>query len=150
MQEVPMDDPGRAAGGAMGEYAYQSSGGERPVMDVLKDIFGNVEEMVRSELRLARAEIREETKKAARSGALLAAGGVVGIIGAIFLLASVAQLLSLVMPDWASTLIIGFTLAIVAAILISKGRAGLRVPAPDRAFENMKENVEWMKNQTKS
>lgn len=145
-----MDDPGRAAGGAMGEYAYQTGTRERPMMEVLKDIIGNVEEMVRSELRLARAEIREETKKTARSGALLAAGGVVGIIGVIFLLACLAQLLNLVMPDWASTLIIGSTLAIVAAILILKGRAGLRMPAPDRTLENVKENVEWMKNQTKS
>ena len=73
-----MDDPARAAGGALGEYAYQG-GRERPMTEVFKDIIGNVQEMVRSEVRLARAEMRDEVSKTARSGAMLAAGAVTGI-----------------------------------------------------------------------
>ena len=52
-----MDDPARSAGGTLGEYAYQQGGRERPMTEVLKDIIGNVQEMVRSEVRLARVEI---------------------------------------------------------------------------------------------
>jgi uncharacterized membrane protein YqjE len=145
-----MDDPARSAGGTLGEYAYQQGGRERPMTEVVKDIITNVQEMVRSEARLARVELREEASKTARAGAMLAAGGVLGIIAGVFALVFIAQLLDMVMPDWAATLIITLALGIAAAVLISKGRGRLHVPTPDKTIENVKENVEWMKNQTKS
>jgi uncharacterized membrane protein YqjE len=144
-----MDDPARSAAGALGEYAYQQGGRERPMTEVLKDIIGNVQEMVRSEVRLARVEMREEAAKTARAGAMLAAGGVLGITAGVFMLVFIAELLDMVMPDWAAALLVGLALGIAAAVLISKGRARLHVPTPDKTIENVKENVEWMKNQTR-
>jgi len=144
-----MDDSARAAGGALGEYALQG-GRERPMAEVFRDIIGNVQEMVRSEVRLAKVEIRDETTKTVRAGALLAAGAILAMIAGVFLLVCVAQLLDLVMPAWAATLVVALALGIPAAILISKGRDRLRVPMPEKTMENVKENVEWMKNQTKS
>lgn len=145
-----MDDPARAVGGTLGDYVYQQGGRERPMSEVFRDIVSNLQEMVRSEVRLARAEIREETSKTVRAGAMLAAGGVLGISASMFLLVCVAQLLSLTMPSWAASLIVGLAVAVAAAILISNGRKGLVMPTPDRAIESVKENVEWMKNQTRS
>jgi uncharacterized membrane protein YqjE len=145
-----MDDPARAVGGTLGDYVYQQGGRERPMSEVFKDIVSNLQEMVRSEVRLARAEIREETSKTVRAGAMLAAGGVLGISASMFLLVCVAQLLSLTMPSWAASLIVGLAVGVAAAILISNGRKGLVMPTPDRAIESVKENVEWMKNQTRS
>ena len=144
-----MDDPARGAGGTLGDYSLQA-GRERPMTEVLKDIIANVQEMVRSEVRLARVEIRDETSKTARAAAMLAVGGVIGVIAALFFLVFLVQLLDLVMPDWAATLLVGVVLGIAAAILIAKGRDRLRVPVPEKTIENVKENVEWMKNQTKS
>jgi hypothetical protein len=106
--------------------------------------------MMRSEVRLAKVEIREEASKSARAGAMLAAGGVIGIMAAGFVLVCVAQLLDLVMPDWAAALLVGLALGITAAVLVTKGRENLRMPVPDKTIENVKENVEWMKNQTRS
>lgn len=144
-----MDDTARAAGGTLGEYAYQQ-GRERPMADVLKDIFGNVQEMVRSEVRLARVEMRDEMKSAARAGAMLGVGAVLGLIAAVFLLVCITQLLALVMPNWLATLLMALALGIPAALLAARGRARLHMPTPDRTIENVKENVEWMKNQTRS
>ena len=79
-----MDDPARSAGGTLGEYAYQQGGRERPMTEVLKDIIGNVQEMVRSEVRLARVELREEASKTARAGAMLAAGACLAHIAGVF------------------------------------------------------------------
>jgi uncharacterized membrane protein YqjE len=145
-----MDDPARTAGGTLGEYAYQQGGRERPVTEVFKDIIGNVQEMVRSEVRLARAEMSQEVAKTARAGAMLAAGAVLGAIAGVFLLVCLAQLLGLVMPSWAATLLVGVVVGIAGFVLISSGKSRLRVPTPDKTIENVKENVEWMKNQTKS
>jgi len=143
-----MDDPARGAGGALGEYSLQGSR-ERPMSEVLRDIIGNVQEMVRSEVRLAKVEVREEASKTARAGAMLAAGAIMAVIAGVFVLVCVAQLLDLVMPDWAAALVLALALGIPAMILISKGRDRLKVPMPEKTMENVKENVEWMKNQTK-
>ena len=145
-----MDDPARTAGGTLGEYAYQQGGRERPVTEVFKDIIGNVQEMVRSEVRLARAEMSQEVAKTARAGAMLAAGAVLGAIAGVFLLVCLAQLLGLVMPSWVATLLIAVVVGIAGFALIQSGKGRLRVPIPDKTIENVKENVEWMKNQTKS
>jgi len=144
-----MDDPARAAGGTLGEYALQQGGRERPMAEVFRDIIANVQEMVRSEVRLARVEIRDEATKTARAGAMLAAGAVLGMIAGVFMLVCVAQLLDLFMPDWAAALVVALALGIPAAILIMKGRDRLHVPVPEKTIENVKENVEWMKNQTR-
>jgi uncharacterized membrane protein YqjE len=118
--------------------------------EIFRDIVGNVQEMVRSEVRLARVELREEASKTARAGAMLAAGGVLAIVAAVFLLVCIAQLLDMVMPDWAAALVIAIALGIPAAVMVSRGRERLHVPMPEKTIENVKENVEWMKNQTKS
>jgi len=148
-EEVSMEDAGRAAGGTLGEYTLQG-GRERPMAEVFRDIIGNVQEMVRSEMRLALVEIREEASKTARAGAMLAIGGVLAMIAGVFLLVCLAQVLDLIMPDWAAALIVALAMGIPAMILITKGRDRLRMPVPEKTIENVKENVEWMKNQTKS
>jgi uncharacterized membrane protein YqjE len=117
--------------------------------DVFRDIITNVQEMIRSEVRLARVEIREETSKTMRAGAMLGAGAVMALFAAGFLLTCIAQFLSLYMPDWAAALVVAVAMGVPGAVLIMKGRERLRVPMPEKTIENVKENVEWMKNQTR-
>jgi uncharacterized membrane protein YqjE len=144
-----INDPSRTAGGTLGEYAYGEAGRDRSIGEVLKDIFGNVQEMVRSEIRLARAEMREEVGKTAESAKLLGAGAVLALFGAGFLLVAITQLLATVMPSWAASLVMGAVLAIGGFALITSGKKHLQAPTPRKTLENVKENVEWMKNQTK-
>ena len=47
---------------------------ERSVSDVLQDIVRNLQDMVRSEIRLAKVEIREEVRRVVSSSAWIAAG----------------------------------------------------------------------------
>jgi len=147
-----IDDPARSAGGALGDYAYASreAGRERSMGDVVKDIISNVQEMVRSEVRLARAEIRQDMTESMAAGKLLAAGAGLAAFAGLFGLVAVALLLGAVMPLWLSFLIVSVVLGIAGMVLLSKGRARFIVPTPDKTIENVKENVQWMKNQTKS
>ena len=57
--------------------------------------------------------------------------------------------LLLVMPNWLATLIVGTILGIAGMMLLSKGRAQFTVPTPNKTIENVKENVQWMKDQTR-
>jgi hypothetical protein len=124
---------------------------ERSVSDVFQDILRNLQEMVRSEIRLAKVEIRAEVKQAVSSGVWIAAGGVAATSAWIFLLWTLAYALATRMSMWAATLLVAVVMAAVAAALIMSGiRRARRIrPIPERTVESVKENLEWMKQPTK-
>jgi uncharacterized membrane protein YqjE len=124
---------------------------ERSVAAVLQDVLRNLQEIVRSEVRLARVEIRDETRRAVSSGMWIAAG-VAGALSAwMFLLWTVAYLLATRMSMWAATLVVAVVMACVGSVLLVGGiRRVKRIqPIPERTVESVKENLEWMKQPTK-
>lgn len=124
---------------------------DRSVSDVLQDIVRHVQEIVRSEVRLARVEIRDEAGRAA-SSAIWIAAGVAGALSAwMFLLWTLVYLLATRMSIWAATLAITIVLATVAGALIIGGIRRLKriQPVPQRTIESVKENLEWMKQPTR-
>jgi uncharacterized membrane protein YqjE len=124
---------------------------ERSVSDVFQDILRNLQEMVRSEIRLAKVEIRGEVKRAVSSGVWIAAGGVAAMSAGILLLWALAYALATRMSMWAATLIVALVMAAAAAALLMSGiRRAKRIhPIPERTVESVKENLEWMKQPTK-
>jgi uncharacterized membrane protein YqjE len=145
-----MEDTARTAGGKLGEFAYSTRNPDRSAADLVRDIISNVQEMVRSEVKLAKAEFREETAKSISGAKKMAVAAGAGLFALVFVLWSVAMLLARVMPEWAATLTVGVVLGAVAGILYSNARGQLQLPKPEKTIENVKENVEWMKNQTRS
>ena len=124
---------------------------ERSVSDVLQDILRNLQEMVRSEIRLAKVEIRGEAKQAVSSGVWIAAGGVAATSAWMFLLWTLVYALATRMSMWTATLLVAVVMAAAAAALIMSGiRRAQRIrPIPERTVESVKENLEWMKQPTK-
>ena len=95
--------------------------GDRSLSDVLQDIVGNVQEMVRSEISLAKTEIRAEAVKARSSGLLLGGGAITGAFAMLFLLLTILSALAMVMPVWSAALIVGVLLAGVASAMLAAG-----------------------------
>ena len=126
-------------------------GEERSIADVLQDILRNVQEMVRSEMRLAKVEIREEARRAVSSSVWIAVGAVGAVSAWVFLLWTLAYALATRMPMWAATLVVSVVMAASAIVLIMGGiRRAKRIQAiPERTVESVKENLEWMKQPTK-
>ena len=124
---------------------------ERSVSDVLQDILRNLQDMVRSEIRLAKVEIREEVRRAVSSSVWIAAGTLGAVSAWIFLLWTLAYALATRMPMWAATLVVAVVMAAAAVVLIMGGirRAKRIQPIPERTVESVKENLEWMKQPTK-
>jgi uncharacterized membrane protein YqjE len=123
---------------------------ERAISDVLQDIFANLQEIVRSELRLAKVEIQTEAAKAAKAGKLLAGGAVLFLYAGGLLLLAGVYALSMVLQPWLAAAAVGALLAVVAAILLGAARRRLQViHPPERTIKNVKENVQWLKDQTK-
>jgi hypothetical protein len=106
--------------------------------------------MLRAELQLAEAEVREETTRALSGAKKMGIAAGAGLFALSFILWSVALLLARVLPEWVATLLVGIVLGAIAGALYLKARREMYVPMPDKTIENVKENVEWMKNQTKS
>jgi hypothetical protein len=124
---------------------------ERSVSAVFKDIVRDLQDMVRSEIHLAKVEIRDDVRQAVSSSVWLAAGAV-GILSAwVFLLWTLAYALATSMPIWAATLVIAVVMAAVGAVLVMGGlRRVRRLQAiPERTVASLKENLEWIKQPTK-
>ncbi len=119
---------------------------ERPISTVLHDIVGNVQEIVRSEVRLAKTELREELAKSRSAGVLLGAGALMLTFSALFLLLAAVYALSNVMPAWAAALLVGVIVGVIAAVCCGLGIKRFKaVRAPPKTVATMKENVEWAK-----
>lgn len=142
-----MSDTARRATGQLGEYGYT----DRSAGDIVQSIVSNAQEIIRAEVRLAKAEVREEARKALQAGTALGTGAVLALYGLGFILAAAAAALALVMPWWAAALIVGVVLAIAGGIGIGAGIARWKtVHAPEKTIAEVKENVEWLKQQTRS
>jgi uncharacterized membrane protein YqjE len=128
--------------------ALQNAQNNRSMTEVFQDIVANIQEIVRSEFRLAKTEISEQAAKAAKSSAPLGSGIVLALYALGFILLAVVYALEMVVAAWLAALIVGLAVAVMAAILISVGRQRLKqVKMPQKTMVSVKENVQWAKNQ---
>jgi uncharacterized membrane protein YqjE len=121
----------------------------------LGDLFGNLtsdlSELVRSEMELARVEIREEAAKAGRAAGLLGAGGLIAYLGlGLIAMAAAWGLAEVIDTGWAF-LIVGVVIAAIGAVLVMKGRDQLSdvQPVPEETVETLKEDARWARAQVK-
>jgi uncharacterized membrane protein YqjE len=124
---------------------------DRSFSELLQGIIHNVQDIVRSEVRLAKTEIREEAIKAKALLLLLGAGAVTGLFAILFLLLMIVSALALIVPNWAAALIVAVALAVVAGVMLAGGVKSFQKlhPTPELTVESIKENIQWAKQQTK-
>lgn len=91
------------------------SAGERPFAAVLDSIFDNLQDMVRSEIRLAKAELRLEVRELTCGAAWIAAGILALFFATSFVLVAVFFALALVVAKVTAALIIATTLLVIGA-----------------------------------
>jgi uncharacterized membrane protein YqjE len=124
---------------------------QRKVSDVLQDIAANIQQIIRSEVVLAKVEVKETAQKASKPAAVLVAGTLLGLYGLGFLLLAAVYGLSLVMAPWLAALVVGAVLATVGGILVAKSRTALKQikPVPTKTVQTVRENVQWAKDRIK-
>ncbi len=112
-----------------------------------------IPELVRSEIRLAQAELTEKGKTAGQGAGLIGGAAVIGLLAAGALTACLILVLAEVIPDWLAALAVAIVLGAVAAVLALQGRNRIRAagpPVPEQTVETVKEDVEWAKTRTSS
>jgi uncharacterized membrane protein YqjE len=134
---------------AQGGSIHMAFERDRPVSELVQDIVANIQQIIRSEVLLAKAELKEEALKASKAARLVAVGGVAALYGLGFLLLFCVYALTTAFPAWASALIVGVGLAIIAAVFLRIGIRRLRQvsPVPPKTVETVKENMRGAKNQ---
>jgi uncharacterized membrane protein YqjE len=120
----------------------------------LGDLFSRLAEetsnLVRQEVRLAKAELTESAQQVGRSIASLLIGGAIAYAGFLAILAAIiVGLGQLGLPWWLAALIVGIVVVAIGYVLISRARSGLQASnlMPDRTIESLKEDREWAKEQ---
>ena len=107
-----------------------------------------IPELVRSEIRLAQAEMTEKGKRAGAGIGLFSAAGLLALYGVGVLLACAVIALDLVLPLWLAALIVGVVLLAVAGVaaLMGKKEISEATPAaPEKAIAGVKADVEAAK-----
>jgi uncharacterized membrane protein YqjE len=121
----------------------------RSMTEVLQDIVANIQEIFRSEFRLAKAEIHEETTKFGRSSVPLAIGVILALYALGFILLAAVHGLALVVDAWLAALIVGVAVLVISLTLVNIGRKRLKQVkvVPEKTIGTMKENLQWAKHQ---
>src|SRR5262245_8092574 len=124
---------------------------ERSLKQILQDIVNHISDIIRSEARLAKTEIRQDVSEYAHAGSFVGIAAVLGLFAIGFVLLSAVYALQLTLPLWLSALLVGVAVGIAAAILYVMGRKKLGQASlrPDQTIRSFKENVTWFKKQTK-
>jgi len=122
---------------------------DRSIADVLGDIVDNLQEIIRAEVRLAKAELREEAARAKRGVVFLAAAALLGTMALGFFLLAAVYGLATVMPPWSAALIVAAAVAVIAAIMVSIGLKGFKDLGLPKTAATIQENVQWAKTRVK-
>ncbi|MFB7176208.1 phage holin family protein [Streptomyces sp. NPDC056257] len=107
-----------------------------------------ISELVRGEMQLARAEMTQKGKRFGKGGGFFGAAGLIGILAAQALVATCIAALALVLPVWASALILTAVLAVVAAVTALAGKKQISeagTPVPEKTIGSVKADLTAIK-----
>ncbi len=123
----------------------------RSVGTILQDVMKDLSEIVRSEIKLAKTELKQEAAQLGRAVPMLAIGGVFGLSALGLAFATGVLALSLIMPPWAAALILFAFATIVAGLFLGMGMVRLRGfhLKPENTIRSLQEGTEWLKTQTR-
>lgn len=121
---------------------------EAPLGALVHDLSVQIPELVRSELRLAQAELTQKGKRAGIGAGLFGAAGLLALFGAATLIATAVLALALILPAWAAALVVAAVLLASAAVVAMRGKSQVAEAAPatpERAVAGIKEDIETVK-----
>lgn len=121
--------------------------GAASVGELVGEVSQDLSTLMRQELALAKAEVKQEAVKAGRAAGMLGAAGFAGYM--VLLFASIAAWWGLaeVMPQGWAALIVTAVWAVIGAVLYAMGRQRMREvnPVPEQTTETVKELPDTLK-----
>ncbi|MGW0364562.1 phage holin family protein [Streptomyces sp. NPDC002990] len=122
--------------------------GESSIGDLISAISTDLSQLVRDEVELAKAEIKQEATKAGKAAGMLGGAGYAGhlvlLLGSFTIVFALAHVMDIA---WAS-LIVTAVWAVVGGGLYYIGRKQLRTVnlKPEQTVETLKEDAQWARH----
>jgi hypothetical protein len=122
---------------------------EPSLTSLVSGIVGDVQQLIRQEVHLARTEIKQEWEKARSAAGAMAAGAGLLLLAAVLLCFMFVYLIrDAGVPTWGAFGIVGGALGILGLVLAGLGYAqASRVHViPPQTAETLEENVSWIRS----
>lgn len=121
---------------------------ERPLSDLFRDLMNETKVLIQQEIQLLKLEMSHKATQAGKDVAFIAVGGALAYAGLLVLLVAATLALALVIPGWASALIVGLVVVGIGYGLIQKGISDLKNinPVPQKTIDSVKETKQWATN----
>lgn len=115
--------------------------------EIAGGLAGDVQDLVRGELALARAELDHKLHALIGGAISLVGGALVAFAGLVVLLEGGAAVLAKWLPAWAALVIVGLVIVIVGGLIARAGLAALSLKnlTPDRTAANLKKDGRALK-----
>jgi len=127
-----------------------STGSDQTLGALVNQLTTQVPDLIRSEIRLAQAEVTEKGKRVGIGIGMFSGAGLMAFYGFGTLLATIILALSLVMDGWLAALIVTVVLFVIAGVLALLGKNKVQEGTPlqpERAKESVKEDIATVKGQ---
>jgi uncharacterized membrane protein YqjE len=121
---------------------------DEPIGALVHRLSEQIPELVRSELRLAQAEMAQKGKKAGVGLGMFGAAGLLALYGVGTLIATAVLVLALALPAWVAGLIVAGVLFLAAAVAGLAGKKEVDAatpPAPEKTIANVREDIAAVK-----
>lgn len=125
----------------------QADGSEPSIGALFSQATRDLSELLRAEVDLAKTELKDEAKTAAKGGAMFGAAGFLGLLAVILLSIALAYaLITLGVWTWLAFVIVALLYLLVAAVLILIGRRTVnQVGPPERTIRSVRKTAELAK-----
>ena len=123
---------------------------DEPVGALVHRLSEQIPELVRSELRLAQAELAQKGKRAGLGIGMFSLAGLLAFFATATLIVTAVVALDLVLPLWAACLIVAAVLLVAALGAALGGRNEIQQAAPaapEVTIANVKEDVSALKGE---
>ncbi|MGX1274411.1 phage holin family protein [Streptomyces phaeoluteigriseus] len=122
--------------------------GSEPVGELVQRASQQLTELVRAELRLAQAEMKEKGQRYGKGGGLFGGAGLFGFLTLEALVVTAIAALAVPLSVWAAALIVTAVLGVITAVMALSGKkqvAQAAPPKPEQTIENVKADVHEIK-----
>lgn len=122
---------------------------EQSLGELFSNLSSGTSTLIRQEVQLAKAELRQKAKEAGKQVGFIAIGGVLAYAGFLFLLAAITLGLAVFMPGWLAALLVGLVVAGVGSSIAFSGLASLQKmeAKPERTIKSLQEDKQWLQQQ---
>lgn len=147
-----MDVRPDAGGGVSPDGAPAGSPTERrSITEVVRSVVDGITQLFRQEVALAKLEVTQALSERAFGIGVIVLAGVFIVLVVVYLAAAGVAALDLVMPAWASRLLVALVCLALGGVAFFVGRRSLRTASGvERTKASVKEDLEWAKQQIAS